>query len=227
MLKDNWVIFSDIDKLSEKLARDILDIAEKSIQLNNIFRIVLAGGESIASLYKVLNNSKSDWSKWQIYIGDERCMPLKDINRNDHMINNIWLDHSKIPKKNIHFTHAELGPDRASTHYEDVLKSVGDFDIVLLSIGEDGHTASLFPSHFYDENKSVVVECNSPKYPKNRISMSYSRFNQSRYVFKVISGHTKKDAVDLWLKGGSLPIGKINGNFERVYICKDALPLCI
>ena len=222
MLKDNWVIFSDIDKLSEKLARDILDIAEKSIQLNNIFRIVLAGGESIASLYKVLNNSKSDWSKWQIYIGDERCMPLKDINRNDHMINNIWLDHSKIPKKNIHFTHAELGPYKASIHYENVLKNIGYFDVVLLSIGEDGHTASLFPSHFYDENKSVVVECNSPKYPKERVSMSYSRLNQSKNIFKVINGKSKQGALDLWSKGVILPINQINGHSEKVYICEDA-----
>ena len=222
MLKDNWVIFSDIDKLSEKLARDILDIAEKSIQLNDIFRIVLAGGESVTSLYKVLNNSKSTWSKWQVYIGDERCMPLKDINRNDHMINKIWLDHSKIPKKNIHFTHAELGPDKASAHYEDVLKSIGYFDIVLLSIGEDGHTASLFPSHFYDENKSVVVECNSPKYPKERVSMSYSRLNQSKNIFKVINGKSKQGALDLWSKGVILPINQINGHSEKVYICEDA-----
>ena len=222
MLKDNWVIFSDIDKLSEKLARDILDIAEKSIQLNDIFRIVLAGGESVTSLYKVLNNSKSTWSKWQVYIGDERCMPLKDINRNDHMINKIWLDHSKIPKQNIHFTHAELGPDKASAHYEDVLKSIGYFDIVLLSIGEDGHTASLFPSHFYDENKSVVVECNSPKYPKERVSMSYSRLNQSKNIFKVINGKSKQGALDLWSKGVILPINQINGHSEKVYICEDA-----
>ena len=218
---NNWLIFTDIDKLSEKLACDILDIAEKSIQLNDIFRIVLAGGESVTSLYKVLNNSKSTWSKWQVYIGDERCMPLKDINRNDHMINKIWLDHSKIPKQNIHFTHAELGPYKASIHYENVLKSIGYFDVVLLSIGEDGHTASLFPSHFYDENKSVVVECNSPKYPKERVSMSYSRLNQSKNIFKVINGKSKQGAVDLWSKGMILPINQINGHSEKVYACEN------
>ena len=221
MLMNNWLIFTDIDKLSEKLACDILDIAEKSIQLNDIFRIVLAGGESVTSLYKVLNNSKSTWSKWQVYIGDERCMPLKDINRNDHMINKIWLDHSKIPKQNIHFTHAELGPYKASIHYENVLKSIGYFDVVLLSIGEDGHTASLFPSHFYDENKNVVVECNSPKYPKERVSMSYSRLNQSKNIFKVINGKSKQGAVDLWSKGMILPINQINGHSEKVYACEN------
>jgi 6-phosphogluconolactonase len=121
--------------------------------------------------------------------------------------------------------HTELGADNAALHYEDVLKNIEDFDIVLLSIGEDGHTASLFPDHLYAENKSVVVEYNSPKYPKDRISMSYSRLNQTRNVFKVISGTLKQSAVNFWINGSTLPINKINGHSEKVYICEDALPI--
>ena len=223
MLKDDWFIFKNIDRLSEQLANDILNIAKNSIKLNDNFKIVLAGGESVLSLYKILSNSKSDWSKWHIYMGDERCLPLEDKDRNDNIINKVWLNSSPIPKENINFMNAELGADNAALHYEGVLKSIGDFDIVLLSIGEDGHTASLFPNHLYDENKSVVVEYNSPKYPKDRISMSYSRFDQSKNIFKVINGSSKQAAVDLWLKGEVLPINKINGHFERVYICEDAL----
>ncbi len=119
--------------------------------------------------------------------------------------------------------HAELGADSGALHYDKLLKNIGDFDIVLLSIGEDGHTASLFPDHLYDENKSVVVECNSPKYPKDRISMSYSRLNRARSVFKIICGSSKSNAVNLWLQGESLPINKINGYLERVYCCKNIL----
>ncbi len=222
MLKDNWLVFANIDSLSEKLARDILDIAEKSIQLNNNFKIVLAGGTSVTSLYRILSNSKSDWLKWQIYIGDERCLPLEDKDRNDQIINKVWLDNNTIPNENINFMRAELDVDSAVVHYESVLKSTGDFDIVLLSIGEDGHAASLFPNHFYDEKKSVVVERNSPKYPKKRISMSYLRLNQSKNVFKVVSGSSKQEAVDLWLKKTILPINQINGSSEKVYICEDA-----
>ncbi len=223
MSKDNWFIFTDIDKLSEQLVHDILDIAEKTIQLNNNFKIVLAGGTSLINLYKLLSNSKSDWHKWQIYIGDERCLPIEDRDRNDHIINKIWLNGSTIPKQNINFIHAELDPDSAALHYEGVLTNIGDFDIVLLSIGEDGHTASLFPGHLYDKNRSVVVECNSPKYPKDRISMSYSRLDQSKNIFKVINGSSKQGAVDLWLKGVVLPVNKINGHSEKVFICEDAL----
>jgi len=223
VLKDNWSIFKDIDELSEKLSCDILDIAKSSIKLNNNFKIVLAGGTSVIGIYKILSASKSDWDKWHIYIGDERCLPLEDKDRNDHIINKIWLNSSPIPKQNINFMHSELGTANGAFHYEKILENIGDFDIVLLSIGEDGHTASLFPDHLYDENKSVVVECNSQKYPKDRISMSYSRLNQSMNVCKVISGSSKHEAVDAWLKGKILPINRINGLSEKVYICEDAL----
>ncbi len=224
MLKDNWSIYTDIDKLSEQLANDILTIAEKSINLNNSFKIVLAGGTSLINTYKILNKSSSDWDKWHIYLGDERCLPLKDNRRNDYIINKVWLKNSSIPKQNINFIHAELGVDSGSLHYEKILEKVGYFDIVLLGIGEDGHTASLFPGHSYD-NKSVVVEYDSPKYPKYRISMSYSRLNQSKNVFKIICGKSKSNAMNLWMNGEILPINRVNGNNEKIYLTKSVFLL--
>ena len=223
MLKDNWVVFEDIDKLSEQLAYNILEIAETSIRLSNSFKIVLTGGNSVLKLYNILSNSKSNWSKWHIYLGDERCLPTNDKDRNDHVINQVWLNNSQILKKNIHFIKAEFGVDDGALHYEKILDNVGDFDVVLLSIGEDGHAASLFPHHLYDKNTSVVVERNSPKFPKDRISMSYSRLNQSKNIFKIISGSSKQKAVKMWIKGKALPINKIYGQSEKVFICNNAL----
>ena len=223
MLKNNWFVYPNIDELSEQLARDILTLAEKSIKLNNNFKIVLTGGESIINTYKILNNSSSDWSKWHIYLGDERCLPAGDRNRNDYIIKQVWLNNSQILKKNIHFIHAELGPNNGALYYEKILSNTGYFDIVLLSMGEDGHIASLFPGHFYNKNKSVVSECNSPKYPKNRISVSYSRLNKSKNIFKVVCGSSKKKAVDLWLAGKTLPINKIYGQSEKIFACENVL----
>ena len=223
MLKDNWVVFEDIDKLSEQLAYNILEIAETSIRLSNSFKIVLTGGNSVLKLYNILSNSKSNWSKWHIYLGDERCLPTNDKDRNDYIINQVWLNNSQILKKNIHFIYAEFGVDDGALHYEKILDNVGDFDVVLLSIGEDGHAASLFPHHLYDKNTSVVVERNSPKFPKDRISMSYSRLNQSKNIFKRISGSSKQKAVKMWIKGKALPINKIYGQSEKVFICNNAL----
>jgi 6-phosphogluconolactonase len=223
MLKDNWFVFEDINKLSNQLANDILDIAKNSIKLSDSFKIVLTGGNSILNTYKVLSNSESDWDKWHIYLGDERCLPIGDKDRNNHIINQVWLSNSQILKKNIHYIQAELGADDGAVHYEKVLNSANDFDVTLLSMGEDGHTASLFPGHLYDKNKDVVTECNSPKYPKERISMSYLRLNKSKNVFKILSGSSKQEALDLWLKGRVLPINQISGQYNKIYLCKDVL----
>jgi 6-phosphogluconolactonase len=90
-------------------------------------------------------------------------------------------------------------------------------------MGEDGHTASLFPGHLYGENKNVVAEYNSPKYPKERISMSYERLNQAKNVFKLVCGQSKRLSLNSWLKGEVLPITKINGKLESVFYCNDVL----
>jgi len=216
--KDNWIFFKNIDNLSERLAHEIIKIANKSIKLRGEFKIVLTGGRSVLNTYKILSNSKSDWSKWHIYLGDERCVPVGDKDRNDCMINRTWLECSLIPHKNIHFIHAELGPSDGALHYEKTLSNVGSFDVVLLSMGEDGHIASLFPDHLYDESKDIVFELNAPKYPKERISMSYSRLNQASYVFKIISGASKQNALEAWTQGKDLPINKIRGLYDKVYI---------
>ena len=223
MLKNNWIIFDNIDKLSECLANEILVIAKRSIKLSKKFSIVLAGGTSVVNLYKILRRSQADWNQWHVYIGDERCLPIKNKDRNDYLINKIWLNDGLIPKQNINFIHAELGMNKGATHYNKILKNIGDFDVVLLSIGDDGHTASLFPDHLYDKDKDVVVEGNSPKYPKNRISLSYSRLNRSKNVFKVVSGISKRSAIDLWLNNVTLPINKVTGQLEKVYISKEVL----
>jgi 6-phosphogluconolactonase len=223
VLKDNWFIYDNIDNMSIKLADDILNLAKKSIELNNKFRIVLAGGKSFINTYKILSKSASNWSKWHIYIGDERCLQQGDKNRNDYLISKVWLNNGFIPKENINFISAELDIESAAFKYNNVLKKVLNFDLVLLGMGEDGHTASLFPNSIYKENDNILIERNSPKYPQRRISMSYSRLNKSELVFKVACGKSKQFAVELWLKGVVLPISKIQGKSEKIYICKDAL----
>jgi len=207
-----------------QVADDILDMAKISIKSTGSFKIVLAGGKSLIPTYKILSHSNADWSRWHIYIGDERCLPLKNKERNDHNINIIWLNNSPIPKKNIHFIRAELDAKQAVWHYETTLEEVENFDVTLLSMGEDGHTASLFPGHQYDNKRDVVIINNSPKKPKQRISLSYSRLNQSNKVFKIISGSLKCNAVRQWLNNIQLPINQINGNSEKVYLSQNALP---
>ena len=127
MLESSCSVFKDINKLSDRLASDILDAAKTAIRLSNSFKIVLTGGNSILKTYEILSNSESDWSKWHIYLSDERCLPLEDKDRNDYMINSVWLEHSPILKHNINFIPAELGVNGVS-HYENILNGVDNFD---------------------------------------------------------------------------------------------------
>ena len=223
ILNDNWLIFDDKMSLSKALAQEILNIAKKSISEKNCFSIVLTGGQSVLNLYKILSKSDSNWEKWYIYIGDERCVPMRHKDRNDQVINEIWLDNSTISKNNIHFIQAELGLIEAQKEYEKVLKKIDKFDVVLLSVGEDGHVASLFPNHSYPDNKMVVIESNSPKSPKQRLSMSYKQLNKSNYIFKLLIGKSKQQAVHLLQKNTNLPMTKVTGECENLYICKNAI----
>ena len=223
ILNDNWLIFDDEMSLSKALAQEILNIAKKSIFEKDCFSIVLTGGQSVLNLYKILSKSDSNWEKWHIYIGDERCVPMRHKDRNDQVINEIWLDNSTISKNNIHFIQAELGLIEAQKEYEKVLKKIDKFDVVLLSVGEDGHVASLFPNHSYPDNKMVVIEGNSPKSPKQRLSMSYKQLNKSNYIFKLLIGKSKQQVVHLLQKTTNLPITKVTGECEKLYICKNAI----
>jgi len=223
ILNDNWVVFDDEMSLSEALAQEILNIAKKSIFEKNCFSIVLTGGQSVLSLYKILSKADSYWDKWHIYIGDERFLPAGHKDRNDQIINEIWLDNSPIPKNNIHFIKAELGLLEARVEYENTLKSIDKFDVVLLSMGEDGHIASLFPNHVYPEEQMVIVEQGSPKPPKERISMSYQQLNKAHYVFKLIIGESKQKAVTVLGQNVNLPIARVNGECEKLFFCKNAI----
>ena len=217
ILNDNWLIFDDEMSLSKALAQEILNIAKKSIFEKDCFSIVLTGGQSVLSLYKILSKADSNWDKWHIYIGDERFLPAGHKDRNDQIINEIWLDNSPVPKKNIHFIKAELGLLEARVEYENTLRKNDKFDVVLLSMGEDGHIASLFPNHVYPEEQMVVVEQDSPKPPKERVSMSYQQLNKAHYVFKLIIGESKQKAVTLLEQNVNLPIAKVNGDCNKIY----------
>jgi len=222
-LNDNWIVFNDEISLSKALAQEILIIAKKAILENDYFNIVLTGGRSVLSLYKILSESDSNWNKWYIYISDERFLPKDHQDRNDRVINEVWLKNSPIPKKNIHFFEPELGLAEAQTRYKKVLKKINKFDILLLSMGEDGHIASLFPNHSYPEDEMVVIEGNSPKLPKQRLSMSYKQLNKSIYVFKLLIGKSKEHAVRLLQQNTDLPIIKVTGKHEKLYVCKNAI----
>ena len=142
-----WHRMTDVPTLQVEALRRILNAAKRAIDTRGQFHIVLSGGQTPRAVYRMLRSQTTNWAAWHIYLGDERGAPREDPERNSHMAAEEWLDHVPIPAAQIHMIPAELGVQRAAAAYAADLRNIGDFDLVLLGLGEDGHTASLFPDH--------------------------------------------------------------------------------
>lgn len=235
-LPNNWRCFSTANELAEYTLQSILKIAQEAIQQKEAFHFVTAGGTTPLQVYKLLAayekeethspQSITDWSKWHIYVGDERCLPEDDPERNSLALQRNWLHFSQIPVENRHFMPAELGAKQAATLYESVVKNIR-FDVVLLGMGEDGHTASLFPghSHQHEADQLVQTEFNSPKPPSERVTLSACCLGNSRHLFKLITGQNKQAAVQQWLTGEALPISQVCGEDTQVFISAESCPV--
>ncbi|MCK5725797.1 MAG: 6-phosphogluconolactonase [Thiotrichaceae bacterium] len=215
-----------VKKTAEEVAlfaRDyILDAAQEAIRKVGVFKIVLAGGTTPEQVYGLLALESCDWQHWHFYLGDERCLPLHDVERNSEMVRRILLDKKVILEENIHFISAELGAKKAAIDYEKVIKSVLPFDMVLLGMGEDGHTASLFPNHQHSNNEYVHAVFDAPKPPSERVSLSVDALSQNRHLLIMVTGAGKHDAVTQWQKGKNLPVSQISSNGE-VHLLLDSL----
>ena len=117
-----------------------------------------------------------------------------------------WLEHVPIPEVNIHSVPAELGPEQGATEYAQIIDRALPFDLVLLGLGEDGHTASLFPGASHPPGQSVHAIFNAPKPPPERISFSAKALSDAAQVIVLVSGKGKRDAVRKWRSGAPLPI---------------------
>ncbi len=182
--------------------------AEQAITDSGAFRVVLAGGSTPCALYKRLCALKTDWAAWHIYFGDERCLPVTDPGRNSTMAREAWLDHVPVPQKQIYAIPAERGAKAAAAAYSATLKQVGEFDLVLLGLGEDGHTASLFPGNDWGQEVDSPVALpvfDAPKAPAERVSLSAWRLSQAKQVLFLVNGESKHEAVMNWRAGANIP----------------------
>ncbi len=194
-------------------ARDyILDVAQQAIRKQGAFRIVLAGGNTPRPVYESLRDAQIDWSAWHVYFGDERCLPAADPKRNSRMAASAWLDHVPIPPHQVHPIPAERGPESAATAYAALLAGVGEFDLVLLGLGEDGHTASLFPGAAWEQARTwplVIPVRDAPKPPPQRVSLSPERLSRAAHVLFLVSGSAKRAALGGWRAGAASPASRI------------------
>jgi 6-phosphogluconolactonase len=211
-LRCRWHGFSTPAELEQAVAQAILHAAQQSIRQRGAFHIVLAGGSTPRRVYELLRNADADWAAWHIYFGDERCLPPDHFERNSRIAEMAWLNHSLIPAKQIHPIPAELGAEIAANRYAQIVTGIEQFDLVLLGLGEDGHTASLFPGHAWGNTHgapAAIPVHNAPKPPPDRVSLSANRLSAARQVMFLVTGETKWQAVKDWCDGVGIPAAAI------------------
>lgn len=221
-----WHSFPNAAELERTATNDILHCAHQAIDARGAFHIVLAGGTTPRKVYEALRHARTRWEAWHVYFGDERCLPGEHGERNSRMAALAWLDHVTIPATQIHVIPAELGAAVAAEKYARVVDEVRTFDLVLLGLGEDGHTASLFPAHEMGtatDAPSVLPVYDAPKPPAQRVSLSAHRLSLARQVIFLVSGTSKAQAVKHWRTGNTIPAAVIApANGVDAYI-EDAL----
>ena len=207
-----WHVFPDDASLVANALAQVLAAACDAIAQHGAFDIVLAGGNTPRKLYRALRHADMDWTRWHAWYGDERCAPPDDPERNSRMAGDEWLDHVAIPRANIHPIPAEAGARDAAVLYARELRGVDAFDLVLLGLGEDGHTASLFPGHgwgAHTDSPDAMAVFDAPKPPPERVSLSAQRLSRARHVLFLVEGASKRDAVAAWKRGDAIPAASI------------------
>ncbi|TAN04847.1 MAG: 6-phosphogluconolactonase [Rhodanobacteraceae bacterium] len=207
-----WHEFPDDASLVANALARVLASAQGAIAQHGAFDIVLAGGNTPRRLYRALRHADTDWARWHIWYGDERCAPPDDPERNSRMARDEWLDQVSIPMANVHAIPAEAGAREAAVLYARELRTVDAFDLVLLGLGEDGHTASLFPGHDWGahaDSPDVLAVFKAPKPPPERVSLSATRLSNAHHVLFLVEGAGKRDAVAAWKRGDAIPAASI------------------
>ena len=187
----------------------------------DIVHLALAGGSTPLRAYELLGALRSDWSGVQLWFGDERCVPEGDEDANHTMASRAL----QAPGADWHRIRGELGPDEAAAAYAEELAGV-TLDLTLLGLGEDGHTASLFPRNAaLDRDGLAVGVRGAPKPPPERVSLSLGLLNASRRIVLLVAGSGKRDALARVLAGPDADLPASLLQRDRLTIIADAAAL--
>jgi len=192
--------------------RLIIDASRAAISERGIFRIALSGGHTPEPIFKLWAATAGDlpWDRVQITFGDERCVPPDDEQSNYRMARHSLLDLVPIPPGNIFRIQGELPPEEAAAEYDARLTQLASrfnepryrHDLLLLGMGPDGHTASLFPgTEALTEQTRNVVHNFVPKFDTYRITFTYPLINAARHVCFLLQGDDKKPVIKQILAG--------------------------
>lgn len=205
-------IFQDLESLSREAARIFSKQAAKAIEERGHFLTALNGGSTPQRLFQLFAEEFREniaWDKVHIFWGDERCVPPGESGSNYGQAREAFLDRVRIPDTNIHRVRGELEPAEAARDYALTLSRFAAppidfprFDLVYLGMGEDGHTASLFPGSPVDVTEPVLpVTAHYQDRPANRVTLTQVVFNQARMVVFMATGEKKAGVLAEVLSG--------------------------
>lgn len=205
-------IFKNMESLSHHAANLFMEQAANAIDKRGRFLVALNGGSTPTRLFQLLAtdySEKVEWNKVHVFWGDERCVPPDDPGSSFGQTREVLLSHVPIPDANIHRVKGELEPVEASKDYALVLKEFASspyefpqFDLVYLGMGEDGHTASLFPGSPVDVSEPTLpVTAHYQDRPANRVTITQLVFNQAHTVAFMATGDKKAITLAQVLSG--------------------------
>jgi 6-phosphogluconolactonase len=212
-------VFPDPEFVARAAADAVMEAATRASDRSGRFLVALSGGSTPRALYHHLASpgysDRMPWDAFHVYWGDERCVPPTDPDSDYRMAKETLLDHVPIPPGRIHRISGEDPPDRAAEDYERLLRrSFGvpegpagledgaRFDLVLLGMGEDGHTASLFPgTGSVNETQRWAIRVEADVSPRNRVSLTVPVLNAAARKLFLVTGVGKAPTLSRVLEG--------------------------
>jgi 6-phosphogluconolactonase len=209
-----YTVFPDAAATAEAAAKLFADTAMEAVTNRGRARIAISGGSTPKNMFKLLAAepflSEIPWSKIDLFWVDERCVPPTDADSNYKMTDEALLSHVPLPAEQIYRMEGELDPEVAASRYESQVRigfrlegaETPTFDLILLGMGDDGHTASLFPhTEGLDELSRIVIANHVPQKDTWRITLTWPVINQGRKVAFLIEGAAKTDVLATVLTG--------------------------
>ncbi len=211
----NLKIFTSKEELADGLASWICDLINATLQNQEFFSLVLSGGETPKMLFQKLSSEqyigKINWKRLHIFWGDERVVPFDDERNNAKMAFDFLLDKLDIPADQIHKMRVDIEPIFSAKEYEKILHNYFDntkksFDLVLLGIGDDGHTLSVFPgSPLLEEHDHWVESVYNEKQQMYRITLTPAIVNRASHIAFMVSGKSKSAILHTIIEDSSKP----------------------
>lgn len=209
------VVLPSRSEVASRAADEFVTAASEAVEARGVFTVALAGGSTPAGMYQLLAgapySSRVEWPRVSFFWGDERCVPPDHPDSNYGAAAGALLSRLLLPEANIHRMRGELPPQTAAAEYEaEVRRWVsGDpprFDLILLGMGDDGHTASLFPgTEALDIDDRLVSANHVPKLNADRLTFTAPLINAARQVIFLVTGEGKAQALKAVLEGTDDP----------------------